>query len=527
MSMPPTDKPAAPSAPPDAAPALPDAAPAPQAVLSHQEKVYFEMFRAIELLGRKLEKAEAERYMLSRRLADIEAGAERDEKTGRLYLPAKIDMPSAAPAAGGWQPRLALCAAAASMVIAFCALGAVLMQDMPQKRAAPQIAAHEMPSAAPRMVQGAAAPHMVQGVSTPVAGIWHRRADETEGQARAEVTAQTEVPTQKPLPAAEESVFAAAEPAVQEETQDALALLAADMQRQEPAAQDDDTDDFDTHLAAALDDLHADAKNDLLRGDDLALTQAEDMPDAPQGAVMASLRGDAAPESTQKIQTPQAQTPPPASPSATAAAAVPPVREKTSAPLLPEKKSAPLLRDGRLPPPFQALEARAFDGVAEAQHDLAAAYADGRRVRQDYARARAWFARAADGGVANAHYNLGVMAQQGLGAPADARAAAAHYEQAALLGHAQAMYNLGLMYVEGRGLPRNQTRAAAYFKRAANAGMVQAAYNLGVLYEGDALGKPDIDSAIEWYEAAAGEGHREAAVAARRLNRQRSQSAKQ
>ena len=184
MSMPPTDKPAAPSAPPDAAPV-------PQAVLSHQEKVYFEMFRAIELLGRKLEKAEAERYMLSRRLADIEAGAERDEKTGRLYLPAKIDMPSAAPAAGGWQPRLALCAAAASMVIAFCALGAVLMQDMPQKRAAPQIAAHEMPSAAPRMVQGAAA---------PVAGIWHRRADETEGPARAEVTAQTEVPAQKPLP---------------------------------------------------------------------------------------------------------------------------------------------------------------------------------------------------------------------------------------------------------------------------------------------------------------------------------------
>src|SRR5690606_15482327 len=55
--------------------------------LSHQERVNMEMFKAISLLGRKLERAEGERERLIRRLIQIESSATVDEETGKLYLP--------------------------------------------------------------------------------------------------------------------------------------------------------------------------------------------------------------------------------------------------------------------------------------------------------------------------------------------------------------------------------------------------------------------------------------------------------
>src|SRR5690606_36245003 len=93
------------------------------------------------------------------------------------------------------------------------------------------------------------------------------------------------------------------------------------------------------------------------------------------------------------------------------------------------------LRDPYLPTVYADLEMRAYDGIAEAQHDLAALYAAGGRVRQDYPRAVYWFQRAADAGIANAYYNLGVMAQQGLGMGRDAQKSFDFYSRAARLGH--------------------------------------------------------------------------------------------
>lgn len=480
---------------------------APREVLSHQEKVYFEMFRAIEQLGRKLEKAEAERYMLSRRLADIEEGAERDEATGRFYLPAKIDAPAAQPTAMP-MPRVMLAAIAASVVIAFCALGAVMTQDMPQKLSAQQLAALDNLSVRP--VQTAA---------------WHRtveKAEKAEVAQAAEPAAavqalmpvQTETAPTEVVAAVDMAVIAPAAAGQEEMTPAAVAQAPASHEEEEAA------EDFAAHLEGALDDLpqEAAAAPSALPAavQDAALSDA-DVSIVTEGAEPSFAEVTAEDNTAEVLSEAPASTPAPA-PVKPAPAAVAATKQTPAPP------AAPLMRDSRLPAPLQALEARAFEGYAEAQHDLAAAYAEGRRTRQDYERARAWFARAAAGGVANAHYNLGVMAQQGLGGTANMQQAMAHYEDAAKLGHAEAMYNLGLLYAEGRAVPKSAWRAVTYFKRAANAGLVQAAYNLGVIYEGDALGTPDINAAIEWYDVAAREGNRDAALAVRRLKGQRAQA---
>src|ERR1700735_2906613 len=57
------------------------------AALDGQARVNAEIFTAVEILGRKLERVEAERDRLARRLALIESAATVDEKTGKLYLP--------------------------------------------------------------------------------------------------------------------------------------------------------------------------------------------------------------------------------------------------------------------------------------------------------------------------------------------------------------------------------------------------------------------------------------------------------
>jgi localization factor PodJL len=193
--------------------------------------------------------------------------------------------------------------------------------------------------------------------------------------------------------------------------------------------------------------------------------------------------------------------------------AVKPVAGKTAAGITID-------RDAALPAKLADLEKRAFEGVPEAQHDLATLYASGKIVAQNYKRAAYWFSKAADGGVANAHYNLGVMFQQGLGVHKDLTKALAWYQRAAQLGHPEAMYNLGIAYIEGIGVDRNSAKGVAYFKNAANAGVAQAAYNLGVLYESNFVGPIDIAKALEWYQVAANEGHADAQGAVDRLKTQ-------
>jgi hypothetical protein len=159
--------------------------------------------------------------------------------------------------------------------------------------------------------------------------------------------------------------------------------------------------------------------------------------------------------------------------------------------------------DPALPDVIKKIEAKAFEGTPEAQHDLAAIYTAGHGgVAVDYKRASLWFAEAAANGVANARYNLGVLYHQGLGVDRDISKAIGWYRAAAQLGHPEADYNLGIAAIEGIGMEYNPRQAANYFESAARGGVMEAAYNLGLIHENGLLGDVDMNEAVFWYGTA-------------------------
>lgn len=170
--------------------------------------------------------------------------------------------------------------------------------------------------------------------------------------------------------------------------------------------------------------------------------------------------------------------------------------------------------DKSLPEQIRKIEEQAYDGKAEAQHDMGALYIAGREpVKKDMKRAVFWFEEAAKNGIANAKYNLGVLYHQGLGVDADLNKALDLYSQAADLNHPEAQYNLGIAYIGGIGYAYDPIKAAANFESAANAGVMEAAYNLGLIYENGLLGKPQPDEALMWYREAADKNSPEAKAA--------------
>lgn len=176
--------------------------------------------------------------------------------------------------------------------------------------------------------------------------------------------------------------------------------------------------------------------------------------------------------------------------------------------------------DAGLPALVKEIEIKAFAGVSEAQHDLAAIYTAGHGgVTVDYARAAFWFKEAATSGVANAQYNLGVLYQQGLGVTKDIPKAVQWYRAAAKKNHPEAQYNLGIASIEGIGTPYDPKQAAFFFENAANAGIMEAGYNLGLIHENGLLGDPTPKEAIYWYNKAAEEGSPEAKAALNQLSK--------
>lgn len=442
----------------------------PQVAVTPQEHVNLELFKALELLGRKLERVEGERDQLARRLAAIESSATVDARTGKLYLPIVVDPRQAAPkAAPLWTVPVAL----GSSALALCALGLVLFgQPAPLELTPRQIAALEALTDAPRFADAATdeewAP--VEGASIadagdhpPVAGD-PPAADVSPAHTASAQTAEAEV----------RMAAAPAVPAVPEAVSAKAPVPPVKLPTVEVSQgwQVDETPPSNTAAAAP--------------------TTAPAAP-AATAPTAASTDIPAAPRQEKKEVA------------------------KAAEPVVPVADIDP---DASLPAKLVELEQRAFRGEAEARHDLATIYASGKLVAQDYKRAAYWFAKAAEGGIANAHYNLGVMFQQGLGVRKDVNRALGWYEKAAQLGHPEAMYNLGIAYVEGVGTERNIERGIASFKKAANAGVAQAAYNLGVLYESNYAGPINLPKAAEWYAVAAESGHADSVAAVRRLRQQ-------
>jgi TPR repeat protein len=413
------------------------------ALLPHQERVNIEMFRAMELLGKKLERSEDERDRLARRLAMIESSAAIDEKTGKFYLPVLADdggRRMERSVASKWPIILSLM----SSSVALFALMAFLNLPPAQTLTPQQMTA----------LNSLASPRFSQFEDK----AWKKLAETQAVQEKQEAAASPSLVTAAP------DVTEPEFPKAEEKKQLAQAITET-----ENAAQ-----------AVAI----------------------ETTVDAVQPDISAPVSIVSTPPVLDKIVI---------KPTALAASS----QEESAKPIeVVTNKIAP---DPLLPAKLADLEKRSFDGVPEAQHDLATLYASGKIVAQDYKRAVYWFNKAADGGVANADYNLGVMFQQGLGVKKDVHQALSWYQKAATLGHPEAMYNLGIAYVEGVGVERDSAKGVSYFKSAANAGVAQAAFNLGVLYESNFIGSIDRDKALEWYQVAANEGHTEAQNAVERL----------
>lgn len=268
---------------------------------------------------------------------------------------------------------------------------------------------------------------------------------------------------------------------------------------------------------AAADEPAEEETNPLDMTDEQLLASLNNDPDALAAKLneITTGTGRAAPEKLDRA------APAPA-PKAEKAALTPPrqqIREVTTEEFLkaqtPQKPLAQRISpDPALPAVVKEVEKKAFDGIAEAQHDLAAIYTAGHGgVKVDYAKAAAWFRESALQGVANARYNLGVLHHQGLGVSADINTAVSWYRAAAEMGHPEAQYNLGIAYIEGVGTRYDPEQAALYFERAARQGILEAAYNLGLIHENGLAGNARPNEALYWYKQAADLGSPEAKAA--------------
>ena len=475
-------------------------------VASHQERVNAEMFKAMEILGRKIDRAFDEREHLTRRLALIESAATVDEKTGKLYLPVIAEGMGAAalpaPPAMVTVPRWMVVTTLLSTAIAIAALAIVALRPVTPALTAEQIAildalAQTRMGALSAPLSGTATPESWQSVDTAQQQI----ASEAAVQETLDATAPPQDELQYDAAPAEATVDAVIAPQQSSPVQDILTgteQTTVDEGAMTPAPQ------AVTEPAPVIAETPADPI--VIPGEEIVAATPPAQEEAP--VALAPPPPPAAVASKPVVEKPVEKPAP-----VTAAA------EKPSAPP-PLVAGLDIGRDSNLPADLISVETRAMEGVAAAQHDLATIYAAGKQTKQDYKRAAYWFAQAAEGGIANAHYNLGVMFQQGLGLRKDSAKAMDWYKKAADLGHPEAMYNLGIAYIEGVGTTRNVDKGIEYFQKASNAGVAQAGYNLGVLYESGFAGPIDLANARTWYENASKQGHTEAREALARLEKQ-------
>ncbi|CAF0829268.1 unnamed protein product [Rotaria sordida] len=141
-------------------------------------------------------------------------------------------------------------------------------------------------------------------------------------------------------------------------------------------------------------------------------------------------------------------------------------------------------------------------------------------IKQDYAQAAKYFAKAARQSNAEGICNLALLTDRGLGVKKDHNLAFKLYEQAATqplqhpvlknernFGVAEAEHTLGLKYADGITVHKNLLIAAHYFQRAIDHGLPDSANNLGLMYH-DGLGvDKDLAKAEQLFQLAAKNGN--------------------
>ena len=150
--------------------------------------------------------------------------------------------------------------------------------------------------------------------------------------------------------------------------------------------------------------------------------------------------------------------------------------------------------------------ARAEQGDAKAESELAYMYSHGQGVDQSYDEALRWRRKAADQGFAEGEAGLGYMFSHGQGVAVDYVEAIRWYRKAADQGSANAENSLALMYEHGYGVPQDYGEAFRLYHKAVDKGYAAAEYNLGNMYYYGQGVTPDRSEAVRWYQKAADHG---------------------
>ena len=148
-------------------------------------------------------------------------------------------------------------------------------------------------------------------------------------------------------------------------------------------------------------------------------------------------------------------------------------------------------------------EPLAHAGVARAQNNIGACFAEGLGVERDPGLAFRWLTLAAEGNDPVGQRNLASLYFRGEGVEQDYRRAAELYRRAAEQGDAPAQDMLSWMLLEGEVVDPDVAEARRWATAAADQGIASAMTRLGMLYH-NALGVPrDPAEAVRWWRRAA------------------------
>jgi localization factor PodJL len=167
------------------------------------------------------------------------------------------------------------------------------------------------------------------------------------------------------------------------------------------------------------------------------------------------------------------------------------------------RKQLPAARVGPL-----SMRLAAANGDASAQFAVAARFAEGRGVDQDFKEAVKWYTRSAASSFALSQYRLGTLYERGLGVEKDVQRARVWYDRAASKGNIKAMHNLAVL-AAGAGTP-DYTKAALWFTAAAEHGLGDSHFNLAILYQHGLGVEKNEAQAYQWFSLAALSGDGEA-----------------
>lgn len=414
---------------PHGAPPLLDPA---NASLIGQQRVNAEIFTAMEILGRKLERVEAERKYLADRLAMIESSAAIDEETGKIYLPVALNNNEPLRNTG---PRWMLTTSVLTACIALAALALSMARPAAPVLTQEQLAALEALKVTPAGV---------------TASAWKPIEEE---MAQTEGAAESLAPPPPAEVLSSPSIASAADKASQDIT------AAFEPERAAPPA-----------VPAA----------------------AEKPENTKPVTLTAPPKKDKEASEIKKAETPAVDMPP----DRTLPAKISALQKRAYAGEgSAQHDLGALYVSGKLVARNDAralywFKRAAEGGIANAQYNLGVFYQQGIAVKPDMAQAVKWYKSAGDQGHAEALYNLGLAYMTGAGAKPDMDKALDYFKRAAGKGLSQAAYNLGVIYEGTAGGTPNRSEAKEWYKAAAAGGHTEAQKSLARLQQQESLIAP-------------------------------------